>query len=120
MTEQNRLPQKTIPSGGHNGRITEHKPTVPTVNVVHLNKLAINVPKNISTINSSCIKAEVIYRNGDNGGKVEKVVKLIPVTKEPLTPVFKRSVGGHTVGGGGTSPEALRRAKRKARGGINK
>ncbi|MBU1032173.1 hypothetical protein KKE03_04625 [Patescibacteria group bacterium] len=47
--------------------------------------------------------------------KVRYGVLLQQTVVVPLTPIIKVSHGGCRVIGGGTSPEALRRAKRKAR-----
>lgn len=46
--------------------------------------------------------------------KTEKpATKSIPLTIEPLITVFQTPVGGGRIYGGGTSKDALRRAKRK-------
>lgn len=50
----------------------------------------------------------------NQGRKIPAFIN-VPLVEKPLTPVLKTSVGGGRSIGGGTSSEAIQRAKRKSR-----
>ncbi len=102
---------KTIPSSRENHGVVNNSPDVE-LQERGWNCLKIELPKNGHVIlapNSFRI------REGAIGKKKIPGMILTPITIVPLTGVYHTSRGGHRVGGGGTSVEALRRAKRKAK-----
>ncbi len=108
--------RKTFPRNRNNRGEVHYRPDVPVVQAerVGRGKLDIFVPKRARATSTGLYEmkswAKTALKDGSTTGKV-----LTPVTKMPLTPVFETSHGGKRVGGGGTSREALRRAKRKAK-----
>ncbi len=112
-------PRKTFPKPGHKTREARNAPEAPSVSLRTIKGLTIEVPGRIPTVNGH-VRIEKVIKDGGYGREII-VFEMSPRTKEPLKPVFKNRKGGRTVGGGGTSKEALRRAKQKAKrnGNIN-
>lgn len=110
---QERSPQKTIPMAGHRTRMAKNRPDTLSVSMLTLPKLTTESSGKLPPTNGN-VEVQKVARDGGHGREIT-VFKLSPLVKKPLTPVFENKKGGHTTGGGGTSPEALRRAKRKKR-----
>lgn len=103
---QERSPQKTIPMAGHGTREARNRPDAPPISMRTVSSLAIKMPgKNFPTNGNFEVKR--VRTNG------ETVSKLVPLVRKPLTRLFSNKDGGNS--GGGTSKEALGRAKQKAR-----
>lgn len=114
------LPQKTIPRVGHKTRDAGNGPDAPSVSMKPLLHFAIEFPGQKPPINGNgAFETQTVLKDVGYGRKA-KVVKISPRVRQPLTPLFENHKGGHTVGGGGTSPEALRRAKQKAKKSLRK
>lgn len=93
--------RKVIPFDGRNeGRLVSNPPDVPSVVREEFKFPYQEKP-------SSRFLWDPDYE--DNGYGSERAIQVTV----PLTPFFRIAIGGGRTGGGGTSREALRRAKRK-------
>lgn len=93
--------RKVIPFDGRNeGRLVSNPPDVPPIA-----KREFRFPCQEKF--SSRFLWDPDYE--DNGHGSERAIQVTV----PLTPFFRIAIGGGRTGGGGTSREALRRAKRK-------
>lgn len=91
-----------------------NKPDVPTVKVEQIENLTTFLPNGKIDLGKSGLN-NVEPSIDTNGHNPTRGAMLIPLYRKPLTPVFKAPFGGGRPGGGGTSKEALQRAKRKLR-----
>lgn len=103
--------QKTVPRTRDNSGVIRHSSDAPTPVRTELPELAF--ASNFHPSDRHTTIGPVFQIEKDGG--VQKRIARIPNVCEPLTPVFHTGFGGGRVGGGGTSKEALQRAKRKAK-----
>lgn len=108
------LPQKTVPPDFTRGRLVHRPPTVPSPETQPLNSATTHVPLNGHELHTQGVIEQLVTREGGHG-ESNRLMSMIPVVEKPLKPVYYTAVGGGRVGGGGTSTEALRRAKKKAK-----
>lgn len=106
--------RQTYPSRRHlnyldtNPGITRHHSERPRVIKEPLDKMAIlSVGLSLAYCNGKEVVKKIKMHDSENG------IKYIPLIIKPITPLFTTKNRGCL--GGGTSPEALRRAKQKAR-----
>lgn len=111
---QEALHQKTIPQASRGSRIIHRPPAAPIPKNYVLSEAATHVPINGHRIErmKDLIVSSTTHRGGH--GEPKRFVMLTPFVETPLTPVFETPVGGGRVGGGGTSREAIQRAKKHA------
>ena len=116
MNKHERSPQKTIPHAGNGTREVRNEPDTPSVLMKPFLGFAIEFPGQKSPSNGNGT-FEVRTSLKDTGhGREVIIVQLTPKAKQPLTPLFKNEIDGHkVVGGGGTSKDSIRRAKKKLR-----
>lgn len=109
---------KTVPSEGKPTRAVSNGPDVPSVERVPLHGLEQRIYGARTTVNgtTNVEPASDWYVVGGQRKTVEGVA-IIPTTPIPLLPHQEVSIGGTRTIGGGTSKDALRRAKRNARAG---
>jgi hypothetical protein len=106
--------RKNIPHDFDNRGVTHHPSERPSVSKESLNEISVKIISNghsISSSGSGVFKSEPTTIK--QFGTEKPAIRIIPVVKKPLMPVFETSVRGGRIYGGGTSKEALRRAKRK-------
>lgn len=106
--------RKLAPVSGINHGVRHNGPDTPPIRRRELSGLAVILPNRRSTGSldgHSVVKGAII----DTRYTFHKGCQVTPTTEEPLTHFFKTSHGGGRTYGGGTSREALRRARRKAR-----
>lgn len=90
--------------------MVRHDPDRPTVAVAVEPNLAVKLPTNHRLNGDNLEEATIINLDAGHGREV-RATRVLPLVKQPLTPAFETRVGGHRTLGGGTSREALRRAK---------
>lgn len=115
MPRNEHLRPKTDPYTRSNKGRTRHPSDAPTPDRTELFKLAVTsnfCPSDVGSDGSSIVRP--VFQV-DKFGDVRERIARIPIVCKPLTPVFHTTVGGGRVGGGGTSREALQRAKKKAK-----
>lgn len=103
-----RSPQKTMPIPGRETKLVSNVPDTLLVPKETEPKLSTYWRGNISPTSNN-FRSRKVHKNG------QTVSELVPLIKKPVIPVFTISTGGGRVYGGGTSEEALRRARQKAR-----
>lgn len=92
----------------------EHFPQTPQIQKKPFASIATFCVGNLSHIPNDGNEIIKQVKNANLGHGV----KRIPLITQPITPAFEVKNRGHL--GGGTSPEALRRAKRKAKRKIER
>lgn len=116
--------RKTIPRSHRNHGEKKRKPDAPQVSVKVSDKITCFVPGKVCEEayagRFASRRATLEFANQFSQSVGESVTRisgilLKPRVFEPLTPSFVTGYGGGRVGGGGTSEEALRRAKQKAK-----
>ena len=108
--------RKTVPRGNINRRAADNKPDVPATEVKSVRDLANFVPdRNGQSVIPVGLVETTRTRSKDQLGRVVWGTVVTPLVRKPITPTFETSHGGRRVGGGGTSREAIRRAKKKSR-----
>lgn len=107
------LPRKIFPQDRDNHGPVHHHSDTQKVTTKPLERLVTFVPNQNGrhSIPNGLVRVSPFTLN-DRKVPVNGV-DVIPLARQPLTPAYKTSIGGVRVGGGGTSREALRRAKRK-------
>lgn len=121
MREKEAIYNKNFPSNSNNGRQVCRRSDAPIVQQEKLAKLRTyavcsQAPGCFDGLVQKVVVRERVYTgDGQSFMPEQKGYQLIPLMDLPLTKVFTVSYGGGRVYGGGTSTEALRRAKRKAR-----
>lgn len=100
----------------NNGGVIHNNPDTSPVRFNRLRKIAVTVPavRFQGSHHASVDIRPTSLPSGHLGGRIE-AVRVVPLAREPIQEVFRTSVRGGRVGGGGTSKEALQRAKRKER-----
>lgn len=106
-----RLIAKTIPRSRENRGPVSRDSNAPAVATSELKEAAILTGK-AST--GAQIVREIILQES-RYTPAARVFEITPVTIKPLRGVFWVPNGGGRIYGGGTSPEAIRRARRKAK-----
>lgn len=113
--EQLPISRRGIPPHDFDNNGITHNPSArPLVSRKPLGEMGVKIIPNgrpTSSSNSFESKSTTV----ESFGIKKSAIKLIPLADKPLTQVFQTSVGGGRVYGGGTSKEALQRAKRKKR-----
>ncbi len=118
---ERRSPQKTIPRSIIDTRLVRNEPNMPTTPFQALPDLSIEIPVKLPKTNGAfrvtTVHREITGRKHRGKPKEITVLQITPIVKGALTPLFEfKNRDGETIrGGGGTSKEALRRAKQKAR-----
>lgn len=106
MSYNEGAPRKTFPIEVKRATKANNKPECPSVSMQTLPKLAIKLGGRIPLAGGN-VEIKKVHTNG------ETVFKLTPLVREPLTHIFSNNHGATS--GGGTSKDALRRAKKKAK-----
>lgn len=111
------IERRTFPESRSNHGGVRNNPDVPVVEVERVAKLDIFVPNIDGHSVTPTGLAETNPASFEIGFVTTKVttrgIRVVPLVRKPLIPVYQTSHGGGRIGGGGTSKEALRRAKRK-------
>lgn len=99
----------------HNRGVTHRPSNRPPVSRMFLHLLTCRIPQNGHRISQppDCVINETTIV--DKFGKKHPALKVVPLAERPLNPAFKTHFGGGRAYGGGTSKEALRRARKKSR-----
>lgn len=103
---------RTIPRTRNNHGGVENKPDVPGVEMGTLRRLREFVPHGCNEVPAGLMEIEPAV---DVAGVSINGVIATPLHRLPLTPFFITHHGGERTYGGGTSKEALRRAKEQSR-----
>ncbi len=104
--------RKTIPRSRENIGPTNNQPDTLEVATVVLKELSIGTTGAAGPKNGDVVIGKIRTSKWSDPCVVDS---LVPVVKLPLTPPFGISRGGGRVYGGGTSDEALSRARKKSR-----
>ncbi len=111
MSNRYEAPRRTMPDAGRPTHMVTHDPDRPTVPVAAEPKLAVKLTTTNRPLPEGSLEAAVTVRLDAGYEREVRATEIYPLVKKPLTPVFETRVGGHRTLGGGTSREALRRAK---------
>ena len=119
-TERSNFTNKTFPVNNHNQGVVHRSPEAPVVETkeLYVSILVVSNKKPCIFADAFSTIKQVRITVPKNRKEPERTIKVFEVTslvKKPLTPVFETSVRGGRIYGGGTSTEALGRAKRKSR-----
>ncbi len=111
------MAKESFPGGGqfyhgsrNGGRLVDNAPTAPQVQTHALRDLAVFVPSSRRNGQHGLVKSEPAI--AENTQTITHGALVVPVAKKAMTPIFTTQ-GGRKTGGGGTSKEAIQRAKRK-------
>lgn len=107
--------QRTVPVTRHNNGIVHSDPDTTQMELRRFSRgMAVTIPRRRFK-GTDGVLVDVrpsTLSNGYFGSSIE-AVRLVPLIKRPLQPVFYTAAGGGRVGGGGTSRKALHRAIQK-------
>lgn len=113
MPRNEHLRPKTVPFSPRNRGIIRNPSDAPIPGRKEFPELAVALDHNPHGVNpNSSATVKTITSIDNYTGGIRRQTALVPILKEPLTPVFRSAVGGGRVGGGGTSKEARQRAKK--------
>lgn len=105
--------RKLTPTSRDNHGEVHHTPDSPLVQRVGLEKVSFFVPSSANLGSLGPVSLREKWANLK--GSPTKGFIVTPLSEVPLTAFYRTSHGGRRVGGGGTSVEALSRARKKAR-----
>jgi len=112
--ERQNYHRKIFPSNHKNNGIIHRAPLAPPTRIETLIKQSIIVITNKNIYSDKPCKIS-ISKIDIKHNRMARAFNITPLTKVCLTPIFRISVGGGRIGGGGTSKESIRRAKRKVK-----
>lgn len=112
--------KQVYPNGESGSTIANNQPDIPQVTSRPIKDLSIQTSARIHHPHGFVIQETslAIKKDGENAParRSVRITRLTPVTKDPLTKARIVEVGGRSRSiGGGTSKEALRKAKKKAK-----
>ncbi len=112
-----RIFRKTFPADTRNNGPVSHQPDRPSFQQIEWEELGSKVISNGKSrrLSDGRFNVSGIIIDSNRYSPAVRGQMVTPVTRDPLTPVFHVGHGGGRFYGGGTSGEALHRAKRKAR-----
>ena len=108
--------RRTFSPNHNNHGVTHNRSEVPVIKIERVKKLGVFIATggnghNVDTTDLVKVQPDTVH----DRRRTIKGICIFPLTKKPLVPVYMVSCGGGRIRGGGTSEEALRRARRKAK-----